>query len=243
MHNVRLFYLFLLIVMMFTLVSKSLAEGLSGRGEDLVSMLQKKYEATTDITSHFEQETFASGSSEGLKAEGKVYFKRPHQMRWEYRQPEPQLIVTSGQEVYVYEEEANQVMVLPRDQLLSTEISRAFFFGKGDLKRFFIVEHPVKGQADARWMLKLTPRNPVPQVCTIWIVVDSDTHLVKEMWLEDQLGGRTHLVFSDVKVNKGLSDGLFQFVPPPGVEIYRTDDSKVQGSKVQGSEFTENLSR
>ena len=40
-------------------------------------------------------------------------------MRWEYSQPEPQLIVTSGQEVYVYEEEANQVMVLPRDQLLS----------------------------------------------------------------------------------------------------------------------------
>jgi outer membrane lipoprotein carrier protein len=231
MHNVRLFYLFLLIVMVFTLVSKSMAEGLSGREEDLVSMLQKKYEATTDITSHFEQETFASGSSEGLKAEGKVYFKRPHQMRWEYRQPEPQLIVTGGQEVYVYEEEANQVMVLPRDQLLSTEISRAFFFGKGDLKRFFIVEHPVKGQADARWMLKLTPRNPVPQVCTIWIVVDSDTHLVKEMWLEDQLGGRTHLVFSDVKVNKGLPDGLFQFVPPPGVEIYRTDDVKDQSQE------------
>jgi len=243
MHNVRLFYLFLLMVMVLFSVSKSLAEGLSGRGEDLVSMLQKKYEATTDITSHFEQETFASGFSEGLKAGGKVYFKRPHQMRWEYRQPEPQLIVTSGKEVYVYEEEANQVMVLPRDQLLSTEISKAFFFGKGDLKHFFIVEHPVKGQPDTKWTLKLTPRNPVPQVSTIWIIVDSHTHLVKEMWLKDQLGSRTHLVFSDVKVNRDLSNALFRFVPPPGVEIYRTDDSKVLGSEVQGSEFMENLSR
>ena len=224
MHSVRLFYFLLLIVMVFTFVSKSLAGGLSDRGKDLVSLLQKKYETTTDITSNFKQETFAAGSSEGLKAEGKVYFNRPHQMRWEYNQPEPQLIVTSGQEVYVYEEEANQVMVLPRDQLLSTEISKAFFFGKGDLKHFFIVEHPVKGQPDARWMLKLTPRNPVPQVCTILIVVDSHTHLVKEMWLEDQLGGRTHLEFSNVKVNKGLSNDLFRFVPPPGAEIYRTDD-------------------
>jgi outer membrane lipoprotein carrier protein len=226
MYNMRLFYFLLLIVMVFTPVSKPLAEGLSERGEDLVLLLQKKYETTTDITSNFEQETFASGSSEGLKAEGKVYFNRPHQMRWEYSQPEPQLIVTSGKEVYVYEEEANQVMVVPRDQLLSTEISKAFFFGKGDLKRYFIVEHPVEGQPDAKWMLKLIPRNPVPQVYTIWIVVDSDTHLVKEMWLEDQLGGRTHLVFSNVKVNKGLSNDLFRFVPPPGVEIYRTDDSK-----------------
>jgi outer membrane lipoprotein carrier protein len=226
MYNIRLFYFLLFIVMVFTPVSKPLAEGLSERGEDLVLLLQKKYETTTDITSNFEQETFASGSSEGLKAEGKVYFNRPHQMRWEYSQPEPQLIVTSGKEVYVYEEEANQVMVVPRDQLLSTEISKAFFFGKGDLKRYFIVEHPVEGQPDAKWMLKLIPRNPVPQVYTIWIVVDSDTHLVKEMWLEDQLGGRTHLVFSNVKVNKGLSNDLFRFVPPPGVEIYRTDDSK-----------------
>ena len=233
MHKVRLFYLLLLIVMVFTFASKSLAEVLSDRGKDLVSLLQKKYETTTDITSNFEQETFVAGSSEGLKAEGTVYFNRPHQMRWEYSQPEPQLIVTSGKEVYVYEEEANQVMVLPRDQLLSSEISKAFFLGKGDLKRFFIVEHPVEGQPDARWVLKLTPRNPVPQVCTIWIVVDSDTHLVKEMWLEDQLGGRTHLVFSNVRVNKGLSDDLFRFVPPPCVEIYRTGDSKVLGSGEQ----------
>ena len=243
MHNVCLFYLLLLITIVFTLVSKPQAGGLSDRGKDLVSLLQKKYETTTDITSNFEQETFATGSSEGLKAEGKVYFSRPHQMRWEYNQPEPQLIVTSGQEVYVYEEEANQVMVLPRDQLLSTEISKAFFFGKGDLKRYFIVEHPVEGQADAKWMLKLIPRSPVPQVCAIWIIIDSDTYLVKEMWLEDQLGGRTHLVFSNIKVNKGLSNDLFQFVSPPGAEIYRTDDSKVLDSEVQGPEFTEDLSR
>jgi len=243
MQNMRIFYLFLLVFMVSASVSRSVAEGLSDRGEYLVSVLQKKYEATTDIVCSFKQETFASGSSEGLKAEGKVYFKHPHEMRWEYSRPEPQLIVTSGQEVYVYEKNANQVMVLPRDQLLSTEISRAFFFGKGDLKRFFIVEHPAEGRSDAMWTLKLTPRNPVPQVRTIWIVVDSGIHLIKEMWLEDRLGSRTHLVFSDIRINRGLSDALFRFVPPPGVEIYRTDDSEVPGSEVQGPGFRENLSR
>lgn len=226
MHNVRLFYVLLFIVMLLNPVPKSMAEGLSDRAEGLVSLLQKKYENTTDITADFEQETFAAGSSEGLKAEGRVYFSRPHRMRWEYSKPEPQLIVTSGQEVYVYEKEANQVMILPRNQLLSTEISKAFFFGKGDIEHYFLVENPQKDQPDARWTLKLTPKDPVPQVCTIWIVVDPDMHLVREMWLEDQLGGKTHLVFSNAKVNKGLSDDLFQFAPPPGVEIYRADGSK-----------------
>jgi outer membrane lipoprotein carrier protein len=177
-----------------------------------------------DITSKFKQETFAAGSSEALKSEGKVYFSRPHQMRWEYTCPESQLIVTSGQEVYVYEEEESQVMVFPRDQLLSNEISKAFFLGKGDLTRYFIVEHPVEGQANDSWMLKLIPRNPVPQVRFLWIFIDPGTHLINEMWLQDQLGGKTHLLFRDIKVNKGLSPELFQFVPPPGVEIYRTND-------------------
>jgi len=226
MHNVRLFYVLLLVVMLFAPVPKSMAESLSDRAQTLIALLQKKYENTTDITADFRQETFAAGSSEGLKAEGRVYFSRPHRMRWEYSTPEPQLIVTSGQEVYVYEKEANQVMILPRNQLLSTEISKAFFFGKGDIKRYFKVENPQKDQPEAQWTLKLIPRDPVPQVCAIWIVLDPDTHLIREMWLEDLLGGKTHLVFSNAKVNKGLSDDLFQFAPPQGAEIYRADGSE-----------------
>ncbi len=223
-YNLRMIGLFLLLMVVSAPVSKALGENPSGHVERLVSLLQSRYEDTSDITARFVQETFAVGVSDGLKAEGKVYFKRPHQMRWEYSLPEPQIIVTTGQKVYVYEKEANQVMILPRDQLLSSEISRAFFFGKGDLRRFFNVDVPEDDRPDKRWVLKLTPKDPGVQVRTIWLTVDPDFHLVKEMWLKDQLGARTHLVFSNVKVNKGLSDTLFRFVPPPGVEIYHGDD-------------------
>ncbi len=223
MYNIRFLCLFLVFVMLSPLVSEASAGDLPDQGKRLVSLLQKRYENTTDISSRFVQETFSPGVSEAVKAEGMVYFRRPHMMRWEYRLPEPQLIVTSGRKVYIYEKEARQVMVYPENRLLSSDIGRAFFFGKGDLKRLFTVEYPVTDRSSDRWILKLTPKKSSSQIRTIWIKLDPKTCLIREMWLKNQLGGETHLVFSDIKVNKGLSDALFRFVPPPGVKVYRAD--------------------
>jgi outer membrane lipoprotein carrier protein len=199
------------------------AEGTQDRVKELAVLLQSSYENTSDIAAEFVQETTPAGATEGLQATGRVYFKRPWLMRWEYRTPDPQLIVTCGNVVYVYEEEANQVMILPREQFLSTEISRAFFFGKGDLEKSFRAEAPTPDWPQASWTLKLIPRDSVPQVRTLWITLNPESHLVSEMVLEDQLGGRTRIILKDVEVNTGVEASLFQFIPPPGVEIYRAD--------------------
>jgi outer membrane lipoprotein carrier protein len=219
--NIRYFCFFLLVFLLRP--GLSFSECTQDRVKELAALLQNSYEDTSDIAAEFVQETTPAGATEGLRAAGKVYFKRPRLMRWEYRTPDPQLIVTCGNVVYVYEEEANQVMILPRDQFLSSEISRAFFFGKGDLEKSFRAEAPDADWPNASWTLKLTPRDPVQQVRALWITLNPESHLVSEMLLEDQLGGRTHIILKDVKVNTGVKASIFQFIPPPGVEIYRAD--------------------
>lgn len=190
---------------------------------ELAALLQARYETTMDITVRFLQETRPAGTVEGLEAEGQVFFKRPHLMRWEYRLPEPQLIVTSGDEVFVYEEKERQVMVLPREQFLSSEISRAFFFGEGELERSFAIRSPASNWPEAEWTIVLEPLRPQPQVRKLWVTLDPKSHLVREIWIEDQLGGKSHLLFKDIRVNQGLADDLFRFTPPAGVQIYRSD--------------------
>jgi len=194
----------------------------SARLEKLIEVLQKRYEQTTSIAARFKQKTFAPGDREGVYGQGKVYFKRPHLMRWEYEKPEKQLIVTSGRDVFIYEIEARQVTVLPRRQFLSSEISRAFFFGKGDLKRDFIVTHPPKGVADPSWSLCLIPRKKIPQLKRLLITLNPSTHLVSRIVIEDQMGGRTIIEFSRVRVNQHLSPALFRFEIPKGVEVFRS---------------------
>ncbi len=189
----------------------------------VVKMLQERYEDTNDVTAHFVQKTWTAGAKEPVVAQGVVYFKRPCLMRWEYEKPSPQLIVTSGKKVYVYEKDAHQVMVLSRKRFLSSEISRAFFLGKGDLERYFRVEMDGPSGSDREWSLLLIPRKPVPQVKSMRLLLDPDSHLIKEIFIEDQLGGRTHLVFSNIRLNQDLSDRLFDFKPPENTEIYKGD--------------------
>ncbi len=191
----------------------------SNSPKETAALLQARYEKTDVIQARFSQETIPAGATEGISASGRVFFARPDRMRWEYETPDPQLIVTSGQDVFVYEKEANQVLVIPRDQFLNSEVSRAFFLGKGDLERSFRIEAP-EGDQSKKWTIKLVPRQDNPQVKTIFITIDPENHLVREMSLEDHMGGKTLLRFTDIALNGKVEGSLFSFTPPQGVEIF-----------------------
>ena len=191
------------------------------RVERLIDILQKRYDQTMAISARFRQKTFAPGDPKGVTASGKVYFKRPHLMRWEYEKPAKQLIVTSNKDVYIYEIEARQITILPRKQFLSSEISRAFFFGRGDLRRDFTVAPAPAGAKNPSWTLCLKPKSQAPQLKMLLITLDPASHLLTRVIIEDQMGSHTVIQFSDIRVNRNLPPSLFKFVVPEGVEIYR----------------------
>lgn len=191
--------------------------------QQVLKCLQQRYDNTEDISALFIQETYSPGASRPVSARGNVYFRRPQMMRWEYVKPDPQLIVTSDTDVYVYEKEEQQVMILPRKQFLSSEISRAFFSGKGSLENYFKVSTDKKCNIGARWCLRLTPLHDSGSLKELRLVIDPESHLIKEMWISDEMGSRTHLRFRDIRVNQNLSPELFRFTVPRGVEVYHTD--------------------
>ena len=189
-----------------------------------VKRLQAAYEKTNNVSADFVQETIPAGANEGIEARGKVFFARPSKMRWEYEEPEEQLIVTSGKDVFVFEKEAGQVMVIPRKRFLSSEISQAFFFGKAKLDKYFRIESPRAKWLDGKAHLRLEPLKENMQIKTMWIGLDPDSGLVRHVWMEDRLGTRTHIIFSNISINSRLSPRIFEFKCPKGVEIYRSQD-------------------
>ncbi len=184
----------------------------------LIERLQKRYESTKDISGDFIQKTTVPGDPEPVMASGKVYFKRPYLMRWDYEKPDRQLLVTSGEKVYLYEIDAKQVSVLSRKQFLSTKISRAFFLGKGDIRRDFVVVGCTLGPDG--WVLRLRPKEPIPQLKSLELTIDKDNYLVKKTVIEDQMGGTTSIIFNKTKVNTGLDPDLFKFKIPKGVRVF-----------------------
>jgi outer membrane lipoprotein carrier protein len=166
------------------------------------------------------QKSYVSGDPGVVEASGTVYFKRPHLMRWEYERPDRQLIVTSGRRVYIYEMEANQVTVLPRDRFLSSEISRAFFLGRGDLRREFVIDRSCRFKDESQWTLCLRPKREIPQLKALSLTIDPESHLIKRVVVEDKMGGHTVIEFSDIQVDRDMPDALFRFKVPRDAEVF-----------------------
>lgn len=222
MHT-KFFKKLIFIILLFCGLSSS-TEATELQDVDIaVSRLQKSYDKAVSLSADFMQITYNSASVQGTTAYGKVWFKRPCLMRWEYSKPEEQLIVTSGSNVYVYEKEAAQVTVMSRENLLSTEISKAFFLGNGDISKSFKVALNDRKSVKKFWRLVLVPREHNPQIQKIDLTVDKNSGLINEMWIENLLGGKTRLVFTDIVINPEIEKQMFNFSIPKGVEVFRAD--------------------
>ena len=197
----------------------SLSQALAGKAEEIAQRVQAYYEATESFSADFEQEVHWKRGSEVRLSRGKVWFKKPGLMRWEYEWPEPLLVVCDGREVFVYSETDQQVMVFPTGKALSPKVTLGFMSGRGNLLRDFVIQgfEPLKGAV----ALDIQPKTETPQVEKLRLLVDPETGAIKEIWFWDYLGNLTKIRFRHLQRNVALAKELFVFHPPKGVEIIR----------------------
>lgn len=152
-------------------------------------------------------------------ADGRVYVARPGRFRWDYLTPYEQSIITDGRTLWIYDQDLEQITRRPVDG--SLERTPAALLGERfDLdSRFTVTEMPDDG---ALAWVALAPREDDEQYQRIRVGFDGDT--LVQMQLADSLGQVTVLRFTDIERNSAVDPGLFEFVPPPGVDIIDTGD-------------------
>jgi outer membrane lipoprotein carrier protein len=139
-------------------------------------------------------------------------------MKWEYKSPSADIIVSDGTTLWVYQHDIGQVMV--GDASVSgISISNNFLAGIGNLKKDFDIE--MSGENDASYTLKLNPKMPMPNIQRLYIVVDKKTFLVNQTIVHDMLGNETKVIFENIKLNQFLSSKMFKFKIPKGVKVIK----------------------
>jgi outer membrane lipoprotein carrier protein len=145
---------------------------------------------------------------------GQVYMQSPAQFRWQYQQPVEQLIVADGENVWIYDEDLEQVTVKTQDNqlnpiyvIINDEMSQQHY----ELKH--------ESHNDGTDWVSLTPKQPNDEVKTVWLAVTDN--LVKQIKVENQFEQTMVFEFNDIKRNPEFADGLFEFVPPDGVDVIR----------------------
>ena len=75
----------------------------------MVDALEGTYGRMNDLRAEFVQVARNKSLGQDVKAEGTVYLKKGGKMRWEYKSPAPQQIISDGTYLWVYTPELNQV--------------------------------------------------------------------------------------------------------------------------------------
>jgi outer membrane lipoprotein carrier protein len=161
----------------------------------------------------FRQTVTDANGEQTEAAEGRVALARPGRFRWDYRTP-PQLIVSDGTTVWLYDEDLAQVTVRGAAETLSGTPA-LLLAGQSDLAAEFAITDG--GQADGLAWTRLRPKDAQADFSELSVGIAVGE--LRRMTLVDRLGQTTRLDFSRIERNPRFEPGTFTFVPPPGVDV------------------------
>ena len=146
-------------------------------------------------------------------AEGTVALARPGKFRWDYRVPQ-QLIVSDGATVWLYDVLLEQVTVRAAGEALAGTPAM-LLAGGGDLDDEFEITDA--GLQDGLNWSRLTPRRSDGDFREVRLgFAGAD---LRHMTFLDRLGQTTELELLQIERNPHFDPSLFEFVPPPGVDV------------------------
>jgi outer membrane lipoprotein carrier protein len=196
----------------------------------VVGLVQSFYDQTKTLQAEFEQTRYTRLYDRYDRARGKVVFKKPGMMRWDYAEPNGQVFVSDGKKLLIYQppeegEKHGQLIerALEEDQLPS---AFSFLIGSGNLEKDFevrLLEHGDEKFRDG-YVLQLIPRKPTSNYEQLVFYVRTLTTgakragIVQRVLIIDSSGNRNRFDFSKIKFNRDVSDKRFKYSPPKGTQ-------------------------
>ncbi|MFO8084786.1 MAG: outer membrane lipoprotein carrier protein LolA [Desulfobacterales bacterium] len=189
------------------------------RIEKILNGMEQRY-STSGFSANFIQQSTLKAMDITDTATGTLKIKRPGMMRWEYQSPDPQVIITDGDKLWIYRPEDKQVMV--------GEAPSFFKDGKGagflsDMKllrnKFSVFLDTSEMNSNDDYHLKLYPEDQSLDVAVIFLVVDPATYIIKNIVTYNTYEDETRIRMTDYNFDVEFPDHIFDFSIPEGTDI------------------------
>lgn len=165
-------------------------------------------------TGAFRQVVTASSGRRPQIASGRFAFERPGRFRWTYDLPYPQLLVSDGERLWIWDPDLNQVTVRTLGDALGSTPA-AILAGDGALDQDF--ELSEAGRSDELdWVLAM-PRQADSGFESMRIGLTDG--LLRRMELRDHFGQTTVIDFVELSTGVSQPASMFRFDPPPGADV------------------------
>lgn len=213
--------MFFCIVVLLTAVTVSSLYAASLSLKEVIQKIQVRYDQTEDLTAEFVQKATIKSVGQTVIESGTVYFKKPKRMLWDYREPSHKKLVINPQKAWLYMPEDHLVYVQDSQKILSSKMTVRFMAGMGKLQDDFQISFSDNAVDETgNYRLRLIPHRKEMGIEHLTMKVNAKTFFIMNFSFTDIYGNTTELTFGNMKANHNLSDSLFDFTPPPDVEVY-----------------------
>ena len=148
-------------------------------------------------------------------AKGTMTLQRPGKFNWKYSSPEPQLIVSDGRNIWLYDQDLDQVTVKP----LSSSVNNApaaILMQRAIPDAQFKIEQMDDKTSGWDWFY-MVPHRKSNDFEAIQLGIDP-AGMLRQMVMYDHIGQKTVITFF-AKSNVHVNPNDFRFTPPAGVDV------------------------
>jgi outer membrane lipoprotein carrier protein len=189
---------------------------------DIAQNLQSAYEKTKDLKADFVQEAAIKSIKKIQREEGRVFFKNPKSMLWEYTKPQGKKLVINSQMAWLYIAKEKVAYKQKSESIFQSKFLINFFAGTGKLKDDFVIKYaePKAYDKEGNYLLVLYPKEKTAACNSVKLTIDKNNFYINQVSFDDVMGNSTTLKFSNISINTGLDQKKFQFKPPAGVQVF-----------------------
>ena len=191
-----------------------LALGMTNAFADATEDLKRFFSETSSYTAEFEQVVVDETGAEIDRSGGMFWIERPGRFRWEYSRPSEQIIVGTGESIWIYDVELEQATQRRSADAIS-QTPAALLAGEGELEANFSMED--LGRHEGLDRVAMRPRDTDVGFNEIRIGFRDGRLAVLE--LQDAFDQTTRMQFSGVRENIDIPAERFAFTPPEGIDV------------------------
>lgn len=177
----------------------------------VVSAIEKAHKQMTSLSATFTQEKSSSMFTEKVVQKGKIFYKSPRQLRWEYTTPKAMSIIFSNGKVLLKNEKGttanpNKMLSEMGNMIMNTINGNLLQDNTNFQTKYY------KNSKTGDYVVVLTPLNKRIKAYykDITITLNAKTYLADKVVMNEVNGDSTAILFADKKTNGTLSDSLFK---------------------------------
>ena len=176
----------------------------------LVTSIEKAHKQLSSLSANFTQEKTSTLFTEKIVQKGKLNYKAPKQLRWEYTSPKAMTVIFSNGKVLLKTEKGTSSnpnkMLGEMGSMIINTINGSFLKENPDFSTRYYKNK------SGHYVVVLTPINKKIRAYykNISITLNSSTFLADKVVLTEVNGDATTITFADKKTNTTLSDSLFK---------------------------------